>query len=58
MPAAEELRQAQMELPHANRVTIMGQMAASIVHEVNQPITAGSRTPTPLYGGLGANPLI
>jgi C4-dicarboxylate-specific signal transduction histidine kinase len=29
-----------MELAHANRVTMMGQMAASIVHEVNQPISA------------------
>jgi C4-dicarboxylate-specific signal transduction histidine kinase len=30
----------QMELAHANRVATMGQLTASIVHEVNQPITA------------------
>jgi PAS domain S-box-containing protein len=33
-------REALMELAHANRVTTMGQLAASIAHEVNQPITA------------------
>ena len=30
----------QMELAHANRVATMGQLSASIAHEVNQPITA------------------
>jgi C4-dicarboxylate-specific signal transduction histidine kinase len=29
-----------MELAHVNRVTTMGQLTASIAHEVNQPITA------------------
>jgi len=33
-------RDALMELAHANRVTTMGQLAASIAHEVNQPIAA------------------
>jgi PAS domain S-box-containing protein len=33
-------REAQMELGHANRVTTMGQLTASIAHEVNQPIAA------------------
>jgi PAS domain S-box-containing protein len=32
-------REAQMELAHANRVTTMGQLTASIAHEVSQPIT-------------------
>jgi C4-dicarboxylate-specific signal transduction histidine kinase len=31
---------AQMQLAHANRIATMGQLAASIVHEVNQPIGA------------------
>jgi signal transduction histidine kinase len=31
---------AEAELAHANRVASMGQLAASIVHEVNQPIAA------------------
>src|SRR5262249_46082511 len=33
-------REAQMELAHANRVAVMGQLTASIAHEVNQPNTA------------------
>jgi C4-dicarboxylate-specific signal transduction histidine kinase len=31
-------REMQMELEHANRVATMGQLTASIAHEVNQPI--------------------
>ncbi|WP_254508235.1 trifunctional serine/threonine-protein kinase/ATP-binding protein/sensor histidine kinase [Anatilimnocola floriformis] len=34
----EALRQAQAELAHATRVTTLGELAASIAHEVNQPI--------------------
>ena len=34
------LAEAQLELTHANRVATMGQLTASITHEVNQPITA------------------
>jgi PAS domain S-box-containing protein len=33
-------REAQMDLAHVNRVTTMGQLTASIAHEVNQPIAA------------------
>jgi len=33
-------RDAQMALAHANRVTTMGQLTATIAHEVNQPIGA------------------
>ena len=33
-------REIEMELAHANRVATMGQLAASIAHEVNQPIAA------------------
>jgi C4-dicarboxylate-specific signal transduction histidine kinase len=40
MLASEALREAQTELAHVNRVTTMGQLAASIAHEINQPITA------------------
>jgi signal transduction histidine kinase len=35
-----QYREAQMALAHANRVVTMGQLTASITHEVNQPITA------------------
>jgi PAS domain S-box-containing protein len=38
--AEEALRHMQMELAHANRVATMGQLSASIAHEVKQPITA------------------
>jgi signal transduction histidine kinase len=38
MQASEALREAQAELAHINRVTAMGQLAASITHEVNQPL--------------------
>ncbi|MCA6114874.1 PAS domain S-box protein [Bradyrhizobium sp. WSM 1738] len=38
--AEEALRAMQAELAHANRVTAMGQLSASIAHEVNQPIAA------------------
>ena len=33
-------REVHTELAHANRVATMGQLSASIAHEVNQPITA------------------
>jgi signal transduction histidine kinase len=35
-----ERQRAQAELAHANRVATMGQLTASIAHEVNQPIGA------------------
>jgi signal transduction histidine kinase len=38
--ASEALREAQTELAHVNRVTTMGQLAASIAHEINQPVAA------------------
>jgi PAS domain S-box-containing protein len=38
--AEEALRQAQAELAHVNRVTTMGELTASLAHEVNQPIGA------------------
>jgi C4-dicarboxylate-specific signal transduction histidine kinase len=38
--AEEALRQAQTDLAYANRVTTMGELAASLAHEVKQPIAA------------------
>jgi PAS domain S-box-containing protein len=38
--AEEALRSAQAELAHANRVATMGQLTASVAHEVSQPIAA------------------
>jgi signal transduction histidine kinase len=40
MLASEALREAQTQLAHVNRVTTMGELSASIAHEVMQPITA------------------
>ena len=34
------IREMEMELAHANRVATMGQLTASIAHEVRQPVTA------------------
>jgi PAS domain S-box-containing protein len=36
----QRYRKAELELAYANRVAAMGQLTASIAHEVNQPITA------------------
>ncbi len=37
--AEEALRQAQSDLARVNRVTTMGELAASLAHEISQPIT-------------------
>ena len=34
------LRQAQADLAHANRVSSLGELSASLAHEVGQPIAA------------------
>jgi signal transduction histidine kinase len=36
----ERLRQAQADLAHINRVTTMGELTASLAHEIKQPISA------------------
>jgi C4-dicarboxylate-specific signal transduction histidine kinase len=38
--AEEALRQAKADLAHISRVTTMGELTASLAHEVNQPIAA------------------
>jgi signal transduction histidine kinase len=38
--AAEELQKTHNDLAHVARLTAMGEMAASIAHEVNQPLAA------------------
>jgi PAS domain S-box-containing protein len=37
--AEESLRKAQADLTHANRVSTMGELSASLAHEINQPIS-------------------
>jgi PAS domain S-box-containing protein len=48
--------QARMELAHANRVAMMGQLSSSIAHEVNQPITAAVTNAHAALRWLGAQP--
>jgi signal transduction histidine kinase/CheY-like chemotaxis protein len=36
----ERLRQLEADLTHINRVSMMGELAASLAHEIKQPITA------------------
>jgi len=38
--AEAALHQAQMELAHVNRVATLGELTASIAHEINQPLAA------------------
>ncbi|MBC9876845.1 PAS domain-containing protein [Bradyrhizobium sp. INPA01-394B] len=38
--AQEKLRQVQAEFAHASRVSMLGELTASIAHEVNQPLAA------------------
>ena len=38
--AEEEVRRRQLELAHTARQTTAGQLAASLAHEINQPLTA------------------
>jgi C4-dicarboxylate-specific signal transduction histidine kinase len=56
MQASEALREAQAELAHVNRVTTMGQLTASIAHEINQPIAATVANADAGLRWLGAQP--
>jgi GAF domain-containing protein len=49
-------REAQMELAHADRVTTMGQLTASIAHEVSQPIAAAVTSAYAALSWLGRHP--
>jgi C4-dicarboxylate-specific signal transduction histidine kinase len=49
-------RAVQMDLAHANRVATMGQLTASIAHEVKQPITATAINAAAALRWLGAQP--
>ncbi len=49
-------REVEMELAHANRIATMGQLSASIAHEVNQPIAAAITNAHAALSWLGARP--
>jgi C4-dicarboxylate-specific signal transduction histidine kinase len=57
MQASEALGEAQADLAHINRVTAMGQLAASITHEVNQPLAAIVNNADACLNWLAANNL-
>jgi signal transduction histidine kinase len=38
----ERLRQLEADLAHVSRVTVLGELAASLAHEIKQPITAAA----------------
>jgi PAS domain S-box-containing protein len=52
----QRYREAQTELAHVNRVTTMGQLTASIAHEVKQPIAAVVTSADAGLRWLAANP--
>jgi NO-binding membrane sensor protein with MHYT domain len=52
--ADEALRQTQADLAHIQRVTTMGELAASISHEVMQPLGAAVTNAQAALRGLGA----
>ena len=56
MLAWEAVRAGQADLAHANRVMTMGQLTASIAHEVNQPIHAIALSARAAIRWLAADP--
>ena len=54
--AEEALRQAQADLAHVNRVTTIGELTASLAHEVNQPIAAAVANASACLHWLAAQP--
>jgi PAS domain S-box-containing protein len=54
--AEADLREVQTELAHANRAATMGQLTASIAHEVKQPIGAAAVNAAAALRWLGARP--
>ena len=54
--AEAEAHEMQMELAHASRIATMGQLVASIAHEVNQPIAAAATNAEAALRWLAARP--
>jgi C4-dicarboxylate-specific signal transduction histidine kinase len=51
-----QLREQQMQLAHTNRVVTMGELSASITHEVNQPIASARNNVIAALNFLDRNP--
>ena len=56
MLASERLRQTQADLAHFSRVSTLGELTASIAHEVNQPLTGVVANAGACVRWLGADP--
>jgi PAS domain S-box-containing protein len=54
--SARRHREVEMELAHANRVATIGQLSASIAHEVNQPVGAAVTNAHAALRWLSAEP--
>ena len=54
----QRLHQLEADLAHINRVSMMGELAASLAHELKQPIAAAITMPKPACGGFGVTRLI
>jgi PAS domain S-box-containing protein len=54
--AEQALRKAQAELAHVTRVTTLGELAASIAHEINQPLAALIANAEACVSWLGRSP--
>jgi signal transduction histidine kinase len=52
----QALQEAQAELARASRLTTMGELAATIAHEINQPLAAISNSAGACVRWLNANP--
>jgi PAS domain S-box-containing protein len=52
----ERLRQLEADLAHTNRVSMLGELAASLAHEVAQPITAATADGTAFLRWLERDP--
>jgi len=54
--AEQALREAQAELAHVTRVTMLGELTASIAHEINQPLAAVIANAEACLSWLDRNP--
>jgi PAS domain S-box-containing protein len=52
----ERLRQLEADLAHMNRVTMLGELASSLAHELNQPIAAAITSANACIRWLARNP--
>ena len=52
----ERLRQLEADLAHMNRLSMMGELAASLAHEVKQPIAAGRNNASAALNFLDKQP--